>query len=85
MFAKLSKPHILFYNLKIKEQDIVQVRQSSTKLDSGIELNFTDLIKDVRFQKEIYCSANKCDIQTLPKTMAHEYVKEMVRRQLAVC
>ena len=84
-FAKLSKPNILFNNLKIKEQDIVQDMHSSTKLDSGIELNFTDLIKDVRFQKEIYCSANNRDFETLPKTMAHEYVKEMVRRKLPVC
>ena len=86
-FAKLSKTNILFNNLKIKETDMENDMNSSTKLDSGIELNFTDLIKDVRFQKEIYCSANESNFQTptKTKTYANEYVKDMVRRKLPVC
>ena len=86
-FAKLSKSNILFYNIKIKEQGIEQDTHSSTKLDSGIELNFTDIIKDVCFHNEMYCSENKSDFQTTPnaKSYAHEYVKEMVRRKLPVC
>ena len=49
LFAKLSKPHILFYNLKIKEQDIVQVRQSSTKLDSVANGNPVIVVTNNKF------------------------------------
>ena len=85
-FSKLPGSNILFNKLKLKEDKNKENMSNSTRLDSGVEINFADLINDINFHKEIIVSACKrvSDTSTPIKSRnyAHEYVKDIVKRKL---
>ena len=87
--SKLAKPGFLFNKMKVKEDAKERDTRESTKLDSGVELNYTDLIKDVLFIQEICCSKKKDGCHnfygnTKPMNFdcAFDYVRKVVRRKV---
>ena len=78
LVSRLSKPNIVLRKLKIKEEEF---KDKAMKLDSAIELNFEDLLKDINLQKQT-CSLPKENIPNSEPISAHNFLCSIVRRKL---
>ena len=78
LVSRLSKPNIVLKKLRIKEEE---VKDKAMKLDSAIELNFEDLVKDIHLQKQ-NCSLPKENIPNSESISAHNFLCSIVRRKL---
>ena len=78
LVSRLSKPNIVLRKLKIKEEE---VKDKAMKLDSAIELNFEDLLKDINLQKQT-CSLPKEKIPNSESSSAYNFLYSIIRRKL---
>ena len=85
--SKMIDSNVSFKGFKIKEDKKTEYSAKSTTLDSGIELNFVDLINDVRLLQNICSSWGKEELidnssATDLSNYAHEYIRRLIRRKV---